>query len=139
VADVYGHFVSIFISRVIVNSCAVTARRSFAGTDIPISIGAVRRNEAVPLAVVRDLLGITRALYRGERAKSHPNVHVLEALTAIGEQLGRALDLGKGEPGTMGSRAAWDWAEKGCEALGALVADLELEPAVQETIKRLKR
>jgi hypothetical protein len=39
----------------------------------------------------------------------------------------------------MGSRAAWSWAEEAAQALGELVRDVELEPAVRATIARLKR
>jgi hypothetical protein len=112
-------------------SCAVLLRGSVSR--------AVRRNQPLPLAVVRDLLGITRALYRAERAKPQPDARMLGTLETIGRQLGQALELGKGAPGSMGARAAWGWAEKGCEALAVLVADLELAPAVRATIERLER
>jgi hypothetical protein len=99
----------------------------------------VRHKDSVPLPVVRDLLGITRALYRAELAQPQPDVRVLQTLERIGELLRLALDLGKGQPDTLGMRAAWNWAEQACDALGALVADLELEPAVRATVARLKR
>jgi hypothetical protein len=98
-----------------------------------------RRKDSLPLPVVRDLLGITRALYRAEHARAQPDIAVLQKLERIGELLRLALDLGQGRPDTLGMRAAWNWAEQACEALGAVVADLELEPAVRATIERLER
>jgi hypothetical protein len=99
----------------------------------------MRRNEALPLEVVRDLLGITRALYRSERAKPAPDARTVEALRTVGEKLRRALELGRNEPGSMGARSAWNWAEQATETLEPLLAGLELAPAVRATIARLKK
>jgi hypothetical protein len=75
--------------------------------------------------VVRDLLGITRALYRAELALPPPRADRLrlDRLEEIGKQFRRALDLSKGEPDTMGHRAAWTWAERATQALGEFVGD----------------
>lgn len=94
-----------------------------------------------PRDVVRDLLGIARALYRAERAKALPDPSWLARLADAGRLLRRALDMaGKHGPDTLGGRAALDWAEKGTEALGQLVADSEpIARAVAATAARLRR
>ena len=99
----------------------------------------MRPRTQIPLGVVRDLLGIVRAVYRAEQRKPAPEPGRLAALVTIGEQLSLALELGQGAPDTMGGRAAWGWAGKAGDALSALAADLELEPAVRATLERLKR
>jgi hypothetical protein len=79
---------------------------------------------------VRDLLGITRALYRAELAADLPLAETRCAqLQEIGKQYRLALELADAGSGTMGSRAAWGWAEKATAALGEFVdgsADLGL-------------
>lgn len=93
-----------------------------------------------PREVVRDLLGITRALYRAEKARSNLDAARLECLLEIGKQFRLALDLSKYDPDTMGGRAARGWAEKATRALGQFVADSELmAPAVAATAARLGR
>jgi hypothetical protein len=76
-----------------------------------------------PFAVVRDLLGITRALYRAERDADSPDSHErLRALVEAGKAYRQALDLAmESEPGTLGRRAAWSWAEKATDKLGRVV------------------
>jgi hypothetical protein len=97
------------------------------------------RDKPFPLAVVRDLLGIVRALYRAERLATPPDRRTLEALEQIGQELRMALDLGKNQPGSMGYRAAWSWSEQATAKLGALVADLLIAPAVKATAAKLRR
>ena len=83
------------------------------------------RRDALPRGVVRDLLGVTRALYRAELALPPPRADRvrLDRLEEIGKQFRRALDLSRGEPDTMGHRAAWNWAEQATQALGEFVGD----------------
>jgi hypothetical protein len=101
---------------------------------------ALARHDPLPREAVRDLLGITRALYRAERAKPGTSYARLEQLLEIGKQFRLALDLSKYEPDTMGGRAARSWAEKATAALGEIVADSELmAPAVAATAERLRR
>jgi hypothetical protein len=57
-----------------------------------------------PKDAVRDLPGITRALYRAEMAKAVLNAARLEQLLEIGKQFRLALDLSKFEPDIMGGR-----------------------------------
>jgi hypothetical protein len=81
--------------------------------------------DPLPRGVVRDLLGITRALYRAELALPPPRSDRLrlDRLEEIGKYFRRALDLSGGKPDTMGHRAAWNWAERATQALGEFVGD----------------
>lgn len=86
---------------------------------------------ALPVALVRDLLGITRALYRVEVERDCPRAERLEVLSSAGKELRAALRLAHGaEPGTMGMTASWLRAERAAEALGQLVTAPSTEPAV---------
>jgi hypothetical protein len=79
--------------------------------------------DAFPLEAVRDLLGITRALYRAERDGAGDPVR-LQELVEIGEAYRTALDLARrGGPQSLGGSAAWEWAERATERLCALVGD----------------
>jgi hypothetical protein len=70
-----------------------------------------------PREAVRDLLGITRALYRAELAAPSPDRGKLERLHQIGKEFRMALDLGaKYEPDTMAGRAARGWADQATAA-----------------------
>lgn len=93
----------------------------------------------LPLGVVRDLLGIARALYRAELGRPDAHPDKLEALVAIGQDLRLALELGeRSAPGTLGSRAARNRAERATDALGSIVADeVALAPVVAATAARL--
>ena len=95
-----------------------------------------------PRDPVRDLLGITRALYRAELGSESPDPGRLGRLLEIGKQYRLALDLGsKYPPDTMAGRAARSWAEKATAALGAFVAESPelMAPAVAATAERLRR
>ena len=89
--------------------------------------------------VVRDLLGITRALFRAERSKPSPDPSALARLTDIGTRYREALDMAlKYPPGTMGGRAAYNRAVTATEDLGQYVADSELMAPVAATAARLR-
>jgi hypothetical protein len=94
-----------------------------------------------PKEAVRDLLGITRALFRAERSKPTPDPSRLARLEEIGKQYRLAIDMGgKCGPDTIGNRAARSWAEKATLALGEYVAMSDLmAPAVAATAKKLSR
>lgn len=95
----------------------------------------------LPREVVRDLLGITRSLYRAELALPPPRADALRLaqLAEIGTHFRRALDLSKGEPNTMGHRAAWSWAEQATTALGKFVGEtMPVAPAVRAAAAKLK-
>lgn len=70
----------------------------------------------LPRDVVRDLLGIARALYRerNEAGAAHAELVMIES---AGKALTTALDLSRAEPDTVGHRAAWGWADKGLAQL----------------------
>lgn len=92
-----------------------------------------RRDEALPIREVRDLLGIVRAMYRAETVSTHPSSTKLARLKRIGEGLTTALELASASsPGTVGHRAAWQHADEALTALGHEVSLLEsLEPVLQ--------
>ena len=94
-----------------------------------------------PREAARDLLGITRALFRAERAKPIADPSRLARLEDIGKRYRRALDMaGKYGPDTMGGRAAFSWAEQATALLGQYVADCEpIAVAVAATAVKLKR
>jgi hypothetical protein len=98
------------------------------------------RDDPFPTEVVRDLLGIARALHRlwsthGDAGRK------LAQLKAIGTDLRTALELAaKCEPGTIGHGAAWNRAERGTKALAELIDAFEgLRPVVLETAKKVRR
>jgi hypothetical protein len=90
-----------------------------------------------PFGAVSDLLGIARALYRA----SADDAARRERLEVIGHQLKQALELArKSGAGTLGRRAAWNWAEQGTAGLGELVADgSTIEPLVRAAAAQVKR
>lgn len=94
-----------------------------------------------PRQAVRDLLGITRSLYRAQLAAERLDGDRLDRLAKIGNQLREALDLAvKCRPGTMGRRAAWEHAERATTQLGQFVQQSELlRAAVAATEARLMR
>jgi hypothetical protein len=100
------------------------------------------RRDRLPHATVRDLLGITRALYRAELAAPPPRSdrRRLDRLEEIGKHFRLALDLAaRSPPDTMGHRAAWDRAEKATRALGEFVAESEaLAMAVRATARKMR-
>jgi hypothetical protein len=94
-----------------------------------------------PREVVRDLLGITRALFRAERSKPNPDAARVERLHQIGLLYREAMDLGtRYAPDTIAGRAARIKAERATAALGEFVAESELmAPAVAASAERLRR
>lgn len=63
----------------------------------------------------------------------------LARLAEIGGMLRRALDLSRGEPDTMGHRAAWGWAEKATAALSEVVgAHLPMADVLRASIEKLR-
>lgn len=95
----------------------------------------------LPRDVVRDLLGITRALYAQRKAAGAP-AEELAGLEQAGKAFALALDLsGRTDPDTLGHRAAWSWAQQGLAHLSsALVAgDDSLRALVSTVAGRLTR
>jgi hypothetical protein len=94
----------------------------------------------LPREAVRDLLGITRALYRVTLAEDPRDVVRLQRLADIGRELRAALQGSQGHPGTIQHQYAWEAAERATRALGELVGDATpLEPLVRATCARVKR
>jgi hypothetical protein len=89
-----------------------------------------------PVGAVRDLLAITRALYR-----ANSGIDRAKRLERVGELLNAALDLARTSgPGTMGRRAAWSKAEKATEELGYIVADgITVETLVSAAAAKIRR
>lgn len=94
-----------------------------------------RPEPTVPLDVVRDLLAITRALYRVETDPVR-----LQELKEIGEGFRLALRFAVLGAGTLGGRAAPGHAEKATARLCALVDEsTRLEPALRAVAAKLAR
>src|SRR6186713_1478712 len=90
------------------------------------------RTDPLPIEAVRDLLGITRALFAA-RKREHAPAAELEELRTIGSDLVKALDLArKTKPDTVGHRAAWDRAEMATERLMRIVGPMVTAGAVVE-------
>lgn len=67
----------------------------------------------LPVEVVRDLLGIARAMYSAFQGMGPEYSTHLHKLSGIGYQLQLALDKAKqGGPGTFAMRSAWLISEK---------------------------
>jgi len=108
-----------------------------------LALGLARNTGPFPREAVRDLLGITRALYRAELALAEEQREParLVRLVEIGKQYRLALELGnKCNPDTIGGRAARSWADTATAALGEVVAESDLvAKAVRATARRLMR
>lgn len=95
----------------------------------------------LPIEVVRDLLGLARALYAafGEMGPAYDDQRF--RLRGIGYQLQLALNrASQGGPGTFAHRCAWLIAEKAAKELGELVAaDVSAKALVQATGERLAK
>lgn len=85
-------------------------------------VGVVRNNGQLPVEVVRDLLGIARALYSAMSGMGPAYSDQLFKLKGIGYQLQLALEkAAKGGPGTFSHRTAWLIAEKAAQDLAGLI------------------
>jgi len=79
-------------------------------------------DEPLPVEVVRDLLGIARALYAAFAKQGGASDAQLLRLRGIGYQLNLALEKAEqGKAGTLANRSAWLIAEKAAADLGELV------------------
>jgi hypothetical protein len=94
----------------------------------------------LPVGAVRDLLGISRALYRATQAEDPHDVGRLQALEEIGSTLRTVLRAAPAHPGTLDYFNAWAAAERAAEALGQFVGDaMPLGPVIAATARRLSR
>lgn len=76
----------------------------------------MRQTEQLPRDVVRDLLGIARALYATRKADGAAPDELGKLATA-GALFVDALELSKTKPDTVGHRAAWAKADRATAAL----------------------
>ena len=101
--------------------------------DVPERVG----NPRLPRTVVRDLLGIARALYATRNADG-ASADELGLIERAGKAFATSLELSLIEPGTVGHRASWGWAEKGLTLLGEALQGDELGRAVEAIGERLR-
>lgn len=97
--------------------------------------------ERLPVDVIRDLLGIARAMYVAWRDNGWPRSQ-MEELKAIGLELHEALDLAhRSQPGMVEYEVARDIAESATDRLTQLIAcsTLPLAPVVRAAGERLKK
>lgn len=93
----------------------------------------------LPIAAVRDLLGITRALYRATLA-ADPHDGRLAALANIGKSLRAVLGAARAHPGTNDHLEAWAAAERATKALTELVGEsMRLGPVIATTARCISR
>ena len=95
----------------------------------------------VPVEVVRDLLGIARAMYAAFESMGPEYSDQKFKLRGIGYQLQLALErAGEGGPGTFKNRCAWLIASQAAKDLGALVdAGVPEEVVVRAAGERLAK
>jgi hypothetical protein len=94
----------------------------------------------LPIEPLRDLLGITRALYRTTLLEASPDALRLQALEDIGTTLRAVLRAAGAHPGTIDHLNAWASAERATKALGELVDDsMPLGPLMASTARRISR
>ncbi len=91
----------------------------------------------LPIGAIKDLLGITRALYRFTVETDPKDVVKLQELTDIGRAFRAALLQAKAPPGTIDHSNARGAAERATRALGALVQGAGLEPIVSAAAARI--
>lgn len=94
----------------------------------------------LPVGALRDLLGVTRALYRATSDAEPRDEARLQALGEIGRALRAALRGASAHPGTIDHGTAWAAAERATRGLRELVGAGELlAPLIAATARRIKR
>lgn len=94
----------------------------------------------LPVGALRDMLGITRALYRAALAEDPRDVSRLQALEDIGRTLRAVLRAARAHPGTMTHLEAWAAAERDTQAIGELVGEsMALAPLIAATARYISR
>ncbi len=94
----------------------------------------------LPLGAVRDLLGITRALYRAALMDEPRDAERLQALDRIGRMFQAVLGAAHAHRGTAPHVEAWAAAECATRALGDIVGESTLlGPVIAATARRLSR
>ena len=94
----------------------------------------------LPVGPLRDLLGVTRALYRAALEDSPRDPARLQALEDIGRTLKAVLRAARAHPGTITHGDAWLAAERSTKALRELVSEsFLLAPVIAATARRVSR
>lgn len=93
----------------------------------------------LPVGALRDLLGITRALYRATLELEPRDEGRLQALQSIGRSLRTALRLSTAPPGTIDHGTAWAAAERATRDLGDLTRGEPVGPLIGATARRVSR
>jgi hypothetical protein len=92
------------------------------------------------VGALRDLLGITRALYRAATDDEPRDATRLQALEEIGRTLKAVLRASRAHPGTITHGDAWLAAERVPKALQALIgASMLIAPVIAATARRISR
>lgn len=71
----------------------------------------------LPISTLRDLLAISRILYRVRSSEGAPQ-ETLDKLETAGKAFAQALELAVLDPYAIGHRAGWNWANEGLKLLG---------------------
>lgn len=93
----------------------------------------------LPLSAVRDLHGITRAMYRAALDDQPRDEARLGALATIGRTLRAVLHESGAPPGTIPHGEAWAAAERATKELRELVRATPLAPLVEATARLVTR
>ncbi len=94
----------------------------------------------LPVGPLRDLLCITRLLYRAAAAHQARDLGRLLALEAIGKALRTALRLSDAPPGTVDHGTAWAAAERAQRGLTLLVrGEPTLAALIEPTTRLIQR
>lgn len=87
---------------------------------------------------VRDLLGIARAVYVARKREGA--LDALPELEEIGNKVALAVKLGRGDPDTLGHRAAWTHAQDAASRLMRLLTgEARLASTVDAAVARVRR
>lgn len=78
--------------------------------------------EQLPADILRDLIGLTRALYRA-RLTAGAAADALDVIARAGKALRQALEFSLLEVDTIGHRAGWEWADRGVALLAEVLTD----------------
>lgn len=98
-----------------------------------------KRDDPIPLSALRDLIGLTRAIYAAEKADRAPPER-LAKIARIGRDLQEALKMAKeAKPGTLAYYAAWVAGEKATHATQDLADILSRRTAPSRAASRRGR
>ena len=90
---------------------------------------------SLSMSAVRDLLGITRAMYRVALSQAPRDAVLIRTLEEIGRALRGVLEASSASPGTIAHQNACAAAARAIKALRELVAGSELAALVDATAR----